>query len=79
MKKFLIFLVTLAVMLAPLSCFAEAPAQEASSGGFMFEPQHFVGNLQYMLSGMLGIFVVIGLIVIVTVVLNRVTSKKQND
>ncbi|MBQ9162564.1 MAG: oxaloacetate decarboxylase [Clostridia bacterium] len=40
----------------------------------MFEPQRFVGNLKYMLSGMIGIFVVIGLIVIVTVILNKVTS-----
>ena len=98
MKKIIVFLVMLAVMLAPFSCFAEVdvPSTETASEAatesatesaaeseteteteesvFMFEPQRFVGNLKYMLSGMIGIFVVIGLIVIVTVILNKVTS-----
>lgn len=40
----------------------------------MFKPAEFVKNLGYMGAGMLGIFVVIGLIIIATVVLNKVTT-----
>jgi len=35
----------------------------------------FINNLHYMGKGMLGIFIVIGLIVILTMILNKVTSK----
>jgi hypothetical protein len=40
-----------------------------------FEPMNFVENLPYMGKGMLGIFVVIGIIAGVTVLLNYVTSR----
>ena len=43
----------------------------------MFEPMNFVTNLAYLAKGMLGIFVVIGLIVITTVILNHVTSSSK--
>ena len=33
-------------------------------------------NLSYMVSGMIGIFVVIGVIIIATLILNKVTKKK---
>ena len=36
---------------------------------------NFVDNLKYMASGMLGIFIVIGIIVIITTLLNKVFSK----
>jgi len=39
----------------------------------------FVENLEYMGLGMLGIFIVIGLVVLVTVVLNKVTANKKDD
>ena len=42
-----------------------------------FEPMNFVTNLKYMGFGMLGIFVVIGLIIGVTVLLNRATKSKD--
>ena len=42
-----------------------------------FEPMSFVENLKYMGLGMLGIFVVIGIIVCVTVLLNKVLAPKQ--
>ena len=42
-----------------------------------FEPMAFVENLKYMGLGMLGIFVVIGAIIGVTYVLNRVTAPKK--
>lgn len=48
---------------------------EASKVGF--EPETFVKNLGYMGSGMLGIFVVIGIIVTITYILNAVTRKKK--
>ncbi len=38
---------------------------------------NFVSNLRYMGLGMLGIFVVIGVIVLVTIGLNFVTRKKD--
>ena len=40
-----------------------------------FDPMAFIDNLKYMGLGMLGIFVSIGLIVLVTVILNKVTKK----
>lgn len=43
-----------------------------------FKPMEFVNNLRYMGLGMLGIFVVIGLIIAATVLLNRFTSGKKN-
>ncbi len=45
----------------------------------MFEPMNFVTNLQYLGKGMLGIMVVMGIIILVTVVLNKVTSNKKDD
>ena len=45
----------------------------------MFEPMNFVENLKYMGLGMLGIFVVIGAIVLLTMLLNTVTSAHSND
>ena len=44
-----------------------------------FEPMAFVENLKYMGFGMLGIFVVIGAIIGVTYVLNRVTAPKNKE
>ncbi len=43
---------------------------------FVFDPGAFVSSLQYMGKGMLGIFIVIGFIILVTAVINKVTSKK---
>ncbi len=42
-----------------------------------FNPMNFVSNLYYMGVGMLGIFIVIGAIVLVTVILNKVTAEKK--
>ena len=43
----------------------------------MFEPYNFILNLEYMGKGMLGIFIVIGLIILVTVLLNKLGGKDQ--
>ena len=40
-----------------------------------FNPVNFISNLKYMGLGMLGIFVVIGIIVGVVVVLNKATKE----
>ena len=45
----------------------------------MFEPMNFVENLRYMGLGMLGIFVVIGVIAVLTIILNAVTSKEKDE
>lgn len=44
-----------------------------------FNPMNFVDNLYYMGFGMLGIFVVIGIIILFTVVLNKVSTRKGNN
>ena len=44
-----------------------------------FEPMHFVENLRYMGLGMLGIFVVIAVIVLLTVILNKLTEERPKD
>lgn len=40
-------------------------------------PMNFISNLGYMGIGMLGIFVVIGIIILVTMLLNKVTENKN--
>lgn len=45
----------------------------------IFEPKNFLDNAVYMGAGMLGIFVVIGLIIVTTYVLNAATSKKKDQ
>ena len=41
-----------------------------------FNPGAFLNNFHYLISGMLGIFIVIGVIIIFTTLLNRVFRKK---
>ena len=54
-------------------------ATEAASafGDITFEPMNFVSNLGYMATGMIGIFVVIGVIILVTSVINKAASKNK--
>ena len=42
-----------------------------------FEPMEFIFNLKYMIIGMISIFVVIGVIIIITVLLNKIFTKKK--
>ena len=44
---------------------------------FMFDPMQFVYNLRYMGIGMLTIFAVIGVIIAITALLNKVLSRKK--
>lgn len=43
------------------------------------EPMHFIENLRYMGLGMLGIFIVIGAIMLLTILLNKLTSGKSDE
>jgi len=42
-----------------------------------FNPMNFVDNLYYMAAGMASIFIVIGVIVVVTIVLNKMFKSKD--
>lgn len=44
-----------------------------------FTPYAFVDNLVYMAVGMLGIFLVIGILIAATYACNRLTSPKKKD
>lgn len=39
-------------------------------------PINFLTNLKYMGTGMLGILIVIGVIILITIFLNKITAKK---
>ena len=45
----------------------------------MFEPMNFVTNLAYLAKGMLGILAVMGVIILVTVLLNKTSSKSKKE
>ena len=40
-----------------------------------FEPMNFVNNLDLLIAGMIGIFIIIGVIIIATALLNAITNK----
>ncbi len=42
-----------------------------------FNPMNFINNLRYMGLGMVGIFAVIGVIILVTILLNKIFSSKK--
>lgn len=44
-----------------------------------FNPMAFVENLKYMGVGMLGIFIVIGIIILSVVALNKLTAPKKTN
>lgn len=44
-----------------------------------FDPMQFVENLKYMGLGMLGIFIVIGIIAVFTILLNSATAERKQD
>lgn len=44
-----------------------------------FKPANFVSNLTYLAAGMVGIFVVMGVIILSTFVLNKMLSNKKSD
>ncbi|MGI6278998.1 MAG: OadG-related small transporter subunit [Acutalibacteraceae bacterium] len=44
----------------------------------MFAPANFISSLKYLVVGMLSIFIVIGIIMLVTTLLNKIFSGKQD-
>ncbi len=46
-------------------------------GNITFNPMAFVENLKYMGQGMLGIFIVIGIIILAVYLLTKIGSKKD--
>ena len=64
-------------VLETIETVAETVAETAAETEFVPNAVHFVENLSYMVSGMIGIFAVIGVIIIATVILNKVTAKKK--
>jgi len=46
---------------------------------FQFQPMNFVENLQYMGTGMLCIMIVIGVIIGIVTILEKVTSRKPKN
>lgn len=40
----------------------------------MFEPMNFVANVPYMLKGMLGLFIALGIIALAIIVLNKFSN-----
>ena len=57
---------------------AETTAATETSAAIGFEPMNFVTNLQYMGTGMLTIFIVIGAIILATSAINKIFSKKKD-
>lgn len=45
----------------------------------MFEPIEFVNNLKYMGIGMLGVFMIVGIIIAATYAVNKFTSKSNDQ
>lgn len=41
----------------------------------MFEPIEFINNLKYMGIGMLGVFMIVGIIIAATYAINKFTNK----
>ena len=72
MNELNIFLTDAAVTSAPTET---AAATQANLG---FEPMNFVDNLQYMGVGMLTIFIVIGVIILTTSLINWIFSRKKD-
>ena len=58
---------------------ADDAEDEKDAPKMIFEPMNFVKNLYYMGLGMLGIFVVIGVIILVTAALNKFFKEKKDE
>lgn len=42
-----------------------------------FNPMNFISNIRYLAVGMISIFIVIGVIILVTVLLNKIFTKSD--
>ena len=57
---------------------AETTAATETAAAIGFEPMNFVTNLQYMGTGMVTIFIVIGVIILATSAINKIFSRKKD-
>ena len=62
---------------APAETTTETTA--ATQANLGFEPMNFVDNLQYMGIGMLTIFLIIGVIIVATQLINKIFSGKKDE
>lgn len=56
---------------------SETTVSDSASVGLTFQPENFASSSVYMGKGMLAIFVTIGIIVIVTAILNKIKTKDK--
>lgn len=68
-RKGMFSLLSMLLWLLPMAALAEE-----GQGTFRLDGAAFVDSLQYMLKGMVGIFLVTGLIILALVILERVTK-----
>ena len=47
--------------------------------GLHFKPMEFVNHLQYLFTGMISIFLVMGVIILVTMLMNKLFSGEKKD
>ena len=45
----------------------------------MFEPMEFVNNLKYMGIGMLGVFIIVGIIMTVTYIIGKLSATDKDN
>ncbi len=79
MKKTILFLLTAVILCSIFAVFAAAEGADESIVDVELDwhPENAVVNLKYMGLGMLGIFVVVGVVMGITYLLNAVTGKKK--
>ena len=56
---------------------SETTVSESANVGLSFHPENFLSSSAFMGKGMLAIFVTIGIIVIVTAILNKIKTKTK--
>ncbi len=62
-----------------LSASKVAETTSTSTPELVFEPQNFISMLGYMGKGMLVIFVIIGVIILATLLINKIFSGNKKD
>jgi len=79
MKKTLLVLLTAVILFSLFAVVASAEEANESIADVQLDwhPENAVANLKYMGLGMLGIFVVVGVVMGLTYFLNAVTGKKK--
>ncbi len=72
------FNMLLNILSAKASDVADAAGKGDDKLDLIFEPGRFVDSLEYMGIGMLVIFVIIGVIILATLLINKIFSKKND-